>query len=671
MSLKWVLDIELARGGQAFKDASRMMRELRSEAEKTQQVFSRMGGMGSFGGGNTSIKIIQNLRNEIHQTSQAMNQMKSSGSSLSSALSSGFNIALTAIKTFGAAASAGLGKLNEFTDQMVEHFSSRSATIRSYKLLLGNAREAEEEYGKAGAIAQKSDFTKEQVIKQQSSLIKMGLRGKQLDRGLYSLLDIGTSNPMEQRESVMNSMQLLYRNVLTMGRMNMRDFKIAARVIGGGEGGTESPLLKILSKAMGVSEEDLMGNPAKKGKSRGLLSKGLVGADIAIPAIQQAVLEHLNTKSLGEYTVAGAGDLKTLISNREEAFQNLAQSFDSNVLPGVQKYKKSLDDSAKSIFSQTKESERLGLVYQDLANTSANIRGIWEDFTKSFLDSFSSSYMEGLKELGVNIDENQNRFDNVAESAKEFGAALGKVGTFAAHVVHAFENMGPVIDRIRVYIDHTKNSFLAFINLFKSVGEGLQGMYEIGRGNFKAGYEHIKGAVSGEYNSVKTMAKETYAGMSALITGAGVQERTSTGELSASSKIAREIAEKNKKELEKAIPKRSEKIKSTVTGGGSGGGGAGGSGGGINVGSFSFGFSGGSSAMMDRPLYSPLPGTVMPALSMDGKVSYPGAQSIVVQNVNIDISETGLSSEEVANAVYDKFVSQVNRLSRNPTSVRS
>lgn len=677
MSLKWVLDVELSRGGQGFKDGARLMRELRLEAERTQRAFSNIGGgFGAGGGGaNNSIKIVQNLRQEINQTSKAMGSMSSSGSSMGSALSVGFGVALVAVKALGAAFSAASAAFSDFTKEMIDNFSSRNAAIRSYKIILGSAREAEEEYLKAGAIGQRSDFTKEQVLKQQSALIKQGLRGKELERGLYSVLDIGTSNPIEQREGAMNRMQLLFRNVLTMGRMNMKDYKMAASLIGGGEGGTTSPLSKILQKAMGVSEEELIGNPAKKGKSRGLLSKGLVGANIAIPAIEQAVLEHLNTQKLGEFTVAGAGDLKTLISNKEEAFQNLSQSFDSNVLPGVQKYKQSLDDASKSIYSNTDESQKLGLVYQDLANSAANVKGIWQDFTKSFLESFSSSYLEELHNLGFDLDKDQTKFDSVGASAKEFATALGKVGGFAADVVHSFENMGEALDRVRTYVDHLKESYKGLFQYFAGVGKGLKGLYKIATGDIKEGFGLLVSATGEEWEGAKKWAKEGYAGSKALLTGEGVVRWDTSGSTlkpefrkeSEASKRAREVAEKNKKELEKPLPNRPEGIRSSVHGGGGGSGG-------ISMGSFSIGGTFAPSSMTGSISSSMGGGLSIPANAIVNAMSSTASiipANITVQSVNINVPETGLSSEEVANAVYDKFVSQMNRLPRNPTSVRA
>ena len=56
-----------------------------------------------------------------------------------------------------------------------------------------------------------------------------------------------------------------------------------------------------------------------------------------------------------------------------------------------------------------------------------------------------------------------------------------------------------------------------------------------------------------------------------------------------------------------------------------------------------------------------------PSLYQNNTKSINPSQSIVVQNVNINVETSGLSSDDVADAVYDKFVSQVNRLSRVPS----
>ena len=63
------------------------------------------------------------------------------------------------------------------------------------------------------------------------------------------------------------------------------------------------------------------------------MKSGSVTSEQGLLAIQRAIVAQLGTKKLGEYAVGSSGTVAGLQSNREEAFDNLLKSFDSEACP--------------------------------------------------------------------------------------------------------------------------------------------------------------------------------------------------------------------------------------------------------------------------------------------------------------------------------------------------
>lgn len=690
MSLQWTLDIDVARGGAGFRQASDYMKNLRSEALQTKEALkniSSKSSFGSFGNKSSGFPDFQRHTNAVQQFGQA-------GSKAGASMSAAFGIASVAIGATIMAVKKGAQELSEAGDKIIEYFSERNNSLRIYKTLLGDTERAEKEYRKAGVLAQKTELTQGQVQFAQQRLITQGFRGeKELDRALLSVMDVATATPTNRREMVMNSMLNAFKKMKGRDKTSLMEMKELGR------GVQESLIFEELAKIKGVSVKDIIGDPSKKGKSKGMISKGMISGEEGIVATQRAIMRQFNTKALGEFAVAGAGDLKALISNQEEAWENLAKSFDANTLPGIEKYKKSLQGLVNVIYDAEKGGGRLKEVVQDFGNTVGNVRGVFADFTASFLESFAESYVQQLKDMGYSTDEEQKKFEGISAAAINFGSVLGGLGKWVAEAKVFFDDLAPTIDRVRTVFEYLGTAI-------KGVGEvlaGIKGMAsdlvnelkEIASGKKltdqelmkRFSFDNTKKIIGGAANAVVGAGQASLAatwGYGVTETVQGKATGKAIGEMEKNikdnqDKKMQDIATAGVKAAQDSLASmglgiKSQENKAAISIAGEAGVSGGGHGAskyvpGYHLGQFVPNMGAAGALSLRGASIQPFSGisSMGTSLYQANAKSISPNQSIVVQTLNINVETDGLSSEDVADAVYDKFVSQVNRLSRVPS----
>ncbi len=683
MSLQWTLDIDVARSGAGFRQASEYMRNLRVEALQTKEALkniSSKSSFGSFGGKSSGFPDFQRHTNAVQQFGQA-------GSKAGASMSSAFGIASVAIGATILAVKKGAQELSEAGDKVIQYFSERNNSIRIYKTLLGDADRAEKEYRKAGVLAQKTELTQSQVQFAQQRLITQGFRGeKELDRALLSVMDVATATPENRREMVMNSMLNAFKKMKGRDRTSLMEMKELGR------GVQESLIFEELAKIKGVSVKDIIGDPSQKGKSKGMISKGMISGEEGLVATQRAIMRQFNTKALGEFAVAGSGDLKALISNQDEAWENLAKAFDANALPGIEKYKKSLQGLVNTINDAEKGGGRLKEVVQDFGNTVGNVRGVFADFTAAFLESFADSYVDQLKEMGYSTGEEQKKFEGISAAAMNFGNTLGGLGKWVAEAKVFLADLAPAIDKVKTVFE-----FLG--TAIKGVGTAIDGI----KGMASDLVKELKEIASGKKLTDKELmdrfsfnnTKKIVEGVGNVVVGAGQASLaatwgygvTNTQQGKSTEQIKKDIQDNQDKKMQDiataGVKAAQDSLKSIGLGienkaamnvAGAAGGSGGGHGAsqyvpGLRLGQFVPNLGSGGLLNLSGGSIQPFsPAASMgPSLYQNNAKSISPGQSIVVQNVNITVETSGLSSEDVADAVYDKFVSQVNRLSRVPS----
>ena len=300
-------------------------------------------------------------------------------------------------------------------DYAVNAMGERSATIRGYTQLLGgDKKQANLEYYRAQQFSQKTDFTSETIEKSQARLMAQGFRGKDLYATLFSAADLAAIMPGDKN-------QTLERVTMAMSQIKAKG-KLQGEELTGqlAEAGLNTTLVKQqLMKSLKLK------STAEVDKKMG---KGEISADVALPAIQRAILQQLGTSKAGEYATSASGSLTGLISNRDEAVQNLLKGFDGDEnLPAMDRYKKALTEQGKLFDINAKTGKQLSLVVQDMANAAVDAKSAWTEFTSGFLESFAGSYAKELNTGGRNFDT-----EATTVAVRNLGEAIGRLGSVAA-----------------------------------------------------------------------------------------------------------------------------------------------------------------------------------------------------------------------------------------------
>lgn len=303
-------------------------------------------------------------------------------------------------------------------DYAVKAMGERSATIRGYTQLLGgDKKQANLEYYRAQQFSQKTDFTSEQIEKSQARLMAQGFRGKDLYATLFSAADLAAIMPGDKNQTL-ERVTMAMSQIKAKGKLQGEELTQQLA-----EAGLNTALVKQqLMKSLGLK------STAEVDKRMG---KGEIGADVALPAIQRAILQQLGTSKAGEYATSASGSLTGLISNRDEAVQNLLKGFDGDQnLPAMERYKKALTEQGKLFDINSRTGKGLSLVVQDMANAALDAKGAWTEFASGFLESFAGSYAKELNTGGRNFDT-----EATTVAVRNLGEAIGRLGSVAAQAI--------------------------------------------------------------------------------------------------------------------------------------------------------------------------------------------------------------------------------------------
>lgn len=301
-------------------------------------------------------------------------------------------------------------------DVAIKAMGERSASIRAYTQLLGgDKRGAALEFYRAQEFAQKTDFSSAQIEQSQARLMAQGFRGRDLYATLFSAADLAAIMPGDKN-------QTLERVTMAMSQIKGKG-KLQGEELTGqlAEAGLNTTLVKQqLAKSLGIK----VGDVDKR------ISAGGVSADVALPAIQRAILAQLGTSKAGEFATGSAGSLTALISNRDEAIQNVLKGFDADAnLPAMDRYKKALQEQGKLFDINSKTGRELSLVIQDLSNAAVDAKSGWAEFTSGFIESFADSYNREARRTGRDFEGDAVR---ATDALERLGRSLGALGTVAS-----------------------------------------------------------------------------------------------------------------------------------------------------------------------------------------------------------------------------------------------
>jgi len=394
------------------------------------------------------------------------------------ALEEGFKkIAAAATVALGAVVSGAgqaINALSKLDDIAVKAFGERTSTLRAYTTILGDSKQAQIEYAKANDLASKTELTSASTLKAQQALIVAGFRGGDLTNALTASMDVASTRQPEDREQVMEQMGRGFSQILASGRLRGEELNQLSEA-----GVSRRAVLEIVGK----------GDAAKGEK---MMSGGQVSAQEGIAAIQQAILNTLGTKKLGEFATGAAGSMGGLLSNRSEALDILLKTFDGESTPAVLRYKEALTDQTNALTASSSTGQGLVMMLSDFTSITANVKTMWTDFSSAFLDTFVETYNEAREGSGA--------FISMTDGVKILGSTLGKVGTAVGYLADGFEGFMDTIQPLAAYLGQfveAMGSMLSHLGTaFQKFNEGefSEASDEINEAfkSFASGFEEIE-----------------------------------------------------------------------------------------------------------------------------------------------------------------------------------
>ncbi|HMW80309.1 MAG TPA: hypothetical protein PKC78_08065 [Accumulibacter sp.] len=360
-------------------------------------------------------------------------------------LAAALNVAGTVARAVGGGVSAVYGGLDRFGDSFIKAAGERTSTVRGYTTFLdGDKRQAELEYYRAQQFAQKTDFTSQTIEQGQSRLLAQGFRGHDLYATLFAASDLAAASPDDKNETLKRLVKG-FTDVKAKGHLQGEELTTQFA-----EAGLNLVLVEEeLRKSLGLK------NIGAVDKA---ISSGSVSADVALPAIQRAILAQLHTTKAGEFATSSAGSLTSLLSNRDEAFQNLSKAFDADqALPAIGRYKKALTEETALYDVNGKKGKDLALVLQDIANATTNAKAGLSELTAAFTDSFSESYAQQQRRDGRDFST-----EFTTGALRNLGEAIGRLGSIASVAVGSTNGLvANVAQRAANVVNHDTDLFSA------------------------------------------------------------------------------------------------------------------------------------------------------------------------------------------------------------------
>jgi len=411
-----------------------------------------------------SIERFERSTRAMDSSASRMRNVAGSITELSSAIS-----ILSRGLTLGASAWQAFDRGGDFA---IKAMGERTATIRAYTQLLGGDKKgAALEYYRAQEFSQKTDFSSLQIEQAQARLMAQGFRDKDLYATLFSAADLAAIMPGDKNQTLERVTMALAQ---IKGKGKLQGEELTGQLA---EAGLNTTLVKQqIAKSLGI----------KAGDVDKRISSGQVSAEVAIPAIQRAILAQLGTSKAGEFATSSAGSLTALISNRDEAIQNLLKGFDADAnLPGMERYKKALTEQGKLFDINTKTGRELSLVIQDLSNAAVDAKSGWTEFTSGFLESFADTYNREARRTGRDFNS-----EYTAQALHNLGEAIGRLGSMASAAVGGTNGLvtnlaqvaANVIGRGADYVERGqggdyKGAASAYYDVLYNVGKHSPAMY--------------------------------------------------------------------------------------------------------------------------------------------------------------------------------------------------
>lgn len=572
-----------------------------------------------------------NLTTKTTQLSTKLSEGAVSFGFFASAGAAAFNLIKSGIESAA-------GALTDFDAHATKAFGERTSTLRAYTTILGDATQAQVEYGKANQLAAMTEMTSASTLKAQQSLIVAGFRGGDLDKALTASMDVTATKQPEERTLTMERMGRALSQIMAAGKLRGQELNQLAEA-----GVNRGQILEILGK----------GDAAKGEKS---ISAGDIKAKEGIEAVYKSILQTLGTQKLGQFATGASGSMAGELSNREEALDILLKSFDGETLPAVKRYTQSLHEQNGMLSASSDTGKGMVMMLSDFASVTANVKTEWTDFATAFMTSFTEAFNAERAADGA--------FTPMTDGVKELGATLGKVGTAVGVLTRGFEGL---------------------LDALQPIGKFLS---KIGEAVGAAGDDSEDSSFQGAFNRFanvidpmdapapqKPKALSASEQAAAANSWAAFKERQANGEMDPDSIAMAAL-------LKKPATNHGQGGKATVThwpSGGSGGGSGAGRKGGSSGGGFVLDFGGGGGLDMNVGASNSSQERLRQAVHAAGQASSApsaqaqsggsegaaGAATVNVEQVDIHVSGVS-NAREAGEEAYRIFTQKMGRLTRSP-----
>lgn len=467
--LEWGIRFKNLDGGQAIEQTTSQLKNLSEQIRILKQQMDNMPsvakvfGKRSSGGTGNSPSIPKTGGFSLKPELPSWMNQKSPSSSLSggsspvsglSLFSSELTVAAGAIGALAYAGSKAYDALMHLTDNMVKVFSERESSIRTYKMLLGNEDEAKKQYFREASLAQKTELTQTDVRGFSSRLITSGFRGEALERARMNIADLVTMRPTHMRAASSNQLAELYSKVQGAGYVQ--------------EGLINRTASRFVQTKL-IYDEIAKSLQIKPEKVREALKERKVTSDVFFDAFQKASMKQLNEKNLGEFATNSSGSLGGLLSNLDEAQENLLRTIDPSKIEGVTAYKNSIQNLTDTITAGTASGDNLRYFLEDAANIGTNLKAIGLDTVSSFLSSFGEGYQSTMESLGANSNSTKKAFTSLSDVMKMIGRFAGEyLGPAMAYLVDIFIKLSPIVKNLALFLSDVGGVIITVIE--KTVG---------------------------------------------------------------------------------------------------------------------------------------------------------------------------------------------------------
>lgn len=473
--LEWGIGFKNLDGGQTIEKAISQLKRFREEIQKTKEEMKNMPSLSqkfgqrrvsstqpSYKGSGSGFSLQPDLPSWMNKQPPGMASHPGGGSSPFSGLSS-FNAELgVATAAIGALAYAGYktyDSLMQLTDNMVKVFSERESSLRTYGLLLGDNQEAKKQYFREAALAQKTELTQTDVRGFSSRLITAGFRNDDLERARMNIADLVTMRPVHLRAASSNQLAELYSKVQGAGYVQEGLInRTASRFV------QTKLIYDEIAKSLQIKPEGV----------REALKNRKVTSDVFFDAFQKASMKQLNEKKLGEFATSSAGSLGGLLSNLDEAQENLLRTIDPSRIQGVTLYKDAIQRLTDTITAGTKSGDNLRYFLEDMSDIGTSLKAIGLDTVSSFLSSFGEEYRATMQSLGIDSNTTKRAMSLVADGMKTLGKFAGEnLGPAIAHLTDMFVQAAPTIKKFAGFIAEVGDVIIQSLektyNFFKTI----------------------------------------------------------------------------------------------------------------------------------------------------------------------------------------------------------